>query len=59
MMNICFVGLGSIAGRHIRNLRELLGDRVGITVLRSGVGAAGRRGGPAPHFSGMRNIDAI
>lgn len=42
-MKVCFTGLGSIAGRHIRNLRELLGDRVRITVLRSGMGAAAGR----------------
>lgn len=40
MMNrkVCFIGLGSIAARHIRNLKVLFGDSVSIDVLRSGNG---------------------
>ena len=37
-MNVCFIGLGSIAKRHIQNLKELLRDEVQIDVLRSGHG---------------------
>ncbi len=37
-MKICFIGLGSIASRHIRNLKALYGDEAEITVLRSGIG---------------------
>ena len=33
-MKVCFVGLGSVAKRHIRNLKEILGDTVDITVAR-------------------------
>lgn len=33
-MKVCFVGLGSIAKRHIRNLKEILDDTVDITVAR-------------------------
>ncbi len=39
-MKICLIGLGSIARRHIANLRKLLGNQVSITVLRSGKGSA-------------------
>ena len=38
---VCFVGLGSIAKRHIRNLKEVMaarGDSCSIDVLRSGRG---------------------
>ncbi len=38
-MKVLFTGLGSIARRHIKNLRELCQDSVHITVLRSGRGA--------------------
>lgn len=34
-MKICFIGLGSIARRHIENLKLLLGESVSIDVLRS------------------------
>lgn len=37
-MNILFIGIGSIAKRHIKNLRALLGGQVHITALRSGKG---------------------
>lgn len=37
-MNVCFIGLGSIATRHIKNLKHLLGKNVSISVLRSGKG---------------------
>lgn len=37
-MRICVIGLGSIAKRHITNLKELLKDEVSVTVLRSGKG---------------------
>ena len=37
-MNICFIGLGSIAERHIKNLKDMLEDNVSIDVLRSGKG---------------------
>lgn len=37
-MKICFVGLGSIASRHIKNLKELFKDDVLIDILRSGKG---------------------
>lgn len=35
---VCFVGLGSIATRHIKNLKEILHEDVVIDVLRSGNG---------------------
>ena len=35
---VCFIGLGSIAARHIRNLKTLFGDSISIDVLRSGNG---------------------
>ncbi len=38
IVNVCFVGLGSIAGRHIHNLKELLGEDVEIDAVRSGRG---------------------
>lgn len=34
-MQICFVGFGSIAKRHIKNLKELCGDEIEIDILRS------------------------
>lgn len=34
-MKVCFVGLGSIASRHIRNLKELYHDDIVIDLLRS------------------------
>lgn len=37
-MKVLFTGLGSIARRHVRNLRSLRGNAVHITVLRSGQG---------------------
>lgn len=37
-MEILFIGLGSIARRHIRNLKKILGCNVCISVLRSGLG---------------------
>ena len=37
-MKICFAGLGSIARRHIINLKEIWKDDAEITVLRSGKG---------------------
>lgn len=38
-MQICFIGIGSIGKRHILNLKEILGDKVQIDVLRSGNGS--------------------
>ena len=35
-MKVLFIGIGSIAKRHIKNLRELLGNDLEITALRSG-----------------------
>ncbi len=37
-MKILFVGLGSIARRHISNLKEMFGTKADITVLRHGKG---------------------
>jgi len=37
-MNVLFIGLGSIAKRHIKNLRSIKGGDITITVLRSGNG---------------------
>lgn len=37
-MRVCFMGLGSIAARHIRNLRDLYGADMEIDVARSGNG---------------------
>ncbi len=39
-MNICVVGLGSISGRHIKNIKELYDD-VSIDVLRHWTGGTG------------------
>ena len=39
-MKVCFIGVGSIAKRHIRNLKELYGDEIEIDVLRSGKGGS-------------------
>ena len=38
MMKFCFIGLGSIAKRHIQNLKAILGDSIEIDVYRSGHG---------------------
>ena len=37
-MKVCFVGLGSIASRHIKNLYSLYGAKIEIDVIRSGKG---------------------
>lgn len=37
-MKVCFVGLGSIASRHIKNLTSLFGTKIEIDVVRSGHG---------------------
>lgn len=37
---VCFIGLGSIATRHIKNLKILFNDSVSIDILRSGKGKA-------------------
>lgn len=37
-MKVCFIGVGSIAKRHIKNLKSILGSNVEIDVLRSGQG---------------------
>ncbi len=37
-MNVCFTGVGSIAIRHMKNLRSIYGDDINITALRSGMG---------------------
>ncbi|MCR4861363.1 MAG: Gfo/Idh/MocA family oxidoreductase [Ruminococcus sp.] len=37
-MKVCFIGLGSIARRHISNLKNMLGTEISIDVLRSGNG---------------------
>lgn len=37
-MRVLFIGLGSIAGRHIKNLKDILSSHVEISVLRSGRG---------------------
>lgn len=37
-MKVLFIGLGSISGRHIRNLKEILNESVIVSVLRSGKG---------------------
>lgn len=39
-MRVCFIGVGSIALRHIRNMRHLYGESICITALRSGEGRA-------------------
>lgn len=38
-MKVCFMGLGSIAARHIKNLRSLYGPDMVIDVVRSGKGS--------------------
>ena len=48
-MNICFIGLGSIAERHIKNLKDMLEDNVSIDVLRSGKGKSGFISRGLPH----------
>lgn len=35
---VCFIGLGSIAARHIKNLKDIFGEEIEIDVLRSGNG---------------------
>ena len=40
MKSVLFIGIGSIAKRHIKNIRFLLGDNVNISALRSGNGSA-------------------
>lgn len=35
---VCFIGLGSIAARHIKNLKDIFGEKIEIDVLRSGNG---------------------
>ena len=35
---VCFIGLGSIAIRHIKNLKDIFGEKIEIDVLRSGKG---------------------
>lgn len=35
---VCFIGLGSIAARHINNLKDIFGNEIEIDVLRSGNG---------------------
>ncbi len=40
MLSVLFIGLGSIAKRHILNLRSLRREKVYITVVRSGHGGA-------------------
>ena len=35
---VCFIGLGSIAARHIKNLKDIFGEEIEIEVLRSGNG---------------------
>ncbi len=42
-MKILFIGLGSIAGRHIRNLKEMLGAQARIYVMRTGLGVAPKK----------------
>lgn len=39
-MRVCFIGVGSIAKRHIRNLSELYGDGIVIDALRTGKGGS-------------------
>ena len=38
-MKVLFVGLGSIASRHIKNLKVLYRDKVSISIFRSGKGS--------------------
>lgn len=35
---VCFIGLGSIASRHMKNLKDIFGEEIEIDVLRSGNG---------------------
>lgn len=35
---VCFIGLGSIAARHIKNLKDIFGEEIEIDVFRSGNG---------------------
>lgn len=35
---VCFIGLGSIATRHIKNLKDIFADKMEIDILRSGNG---------------------
>ena len=39
-MKVCFIGLGSIASRHIKNLNSLFGTKIVTDVVRSGHGKA-------------------
>lgn len=55
-MKFCFIGLGSIAVRHIRNLKEILGTEIEIDVLRSGHGKPIDES-IAPCISHVYNID--
>ncbi|NBI70642.1 gfo/Idh/MocA family oxidoreductase [Clostridiaceae bacterium] len=34
-MKVCFIGFGSIAGRHIRNIKAMYGEKVQIDLFRS------------------------
>lgn len=43
MINVCFIGLGSIAERHIGNIRRIFEKDVNITVRRSGKGKSGSK----------------
>lgn len=43
-MKVCFIGLGSIARRHIRNIKECFGENTEIHVLRSGKGECSKKG---------------
>ncbi len=40
MIKVCFVGTGSIGKRHIRNIKEILGEKVEIDVYRHQRGVA-------------------
>lgn len=42
-MRVCFIGLGSIASRHIRNLKELYQEQVAVDLLRSGCAGTGEQ----------------
>ena len=35
---VCFIGLGSIASRHMKNLKDIFGEEIKIDVFRSGNG---------------------
>lgn len=41
-MKICFIGLGSIASRHIENIKKMYKENVIIDVYRSGKGTPGK-----------------